>query len=142
VVASNIYYRRPSKLWHVEVLLSVYGTILAIFTLYSFSVGDYWSAFLLIWNAAVIAVTALGLLISTQTPYAWNATLAIAVVEPVILGWALPMHLSTMLFWALVLALTFSPLIILTLTDLNLEVFFGKEFAYMPAVQSRANRRP
>jgi hypothetical protein len=140
VIASNIHNSRPSKFWQVEVLLSVYSTILAIFALYSFSVGDYWTAFLLISNTAVIAVTALGLLIST--PFAWNAALAFAVVEPVILGWALLIHLATMLFWALVIGLTFSPLIILTLTDWNLEAFFGKEFAYMPVVQSRANRLP
>jgi hypothetical protein len=120
-------------------VLSIYAAILASLAGYGFFVKDNFGAIVLVLDVALILFLSVGLLSSVGV--FWDATFAIAVVEPIFVSGLLSFILSAILVWALYATLVLSSILVLALTDWDVEVFFGKEFAFPPVFQLRALRR-
>lgn len=135
----NLSPKRPVGIWYVEGLMLIYMAILASLAGYGFFIKDNFGAIILILDVALILILSVGLLSSIGV--FWDATFAIAVVESVILGGLLPFLSSAILVWALYTTLVLSPILVLALTDWDVEVFFRKEFAFPSVFQFRAFKR-
>jgi hypothetical protein len=113
--------------------------ILATLATYGFFVKDNLGAIVLVMDFALILIVSVGLLSSVGV--FWDTTFVVAVVEPIFVGGLMPFFLSSILVWALYATLVLSPMLVLALTNWDVEVFFGKEFAFPPVLQFRTLRR-
>ena len=135
MASSNLRSNRPSKFWYAEALLSLYIIIAATLAAFGLWVHDYFAVFVLGACAALVLVSMLSLIVSARR--AWDIAFAVMVAQPIIVGWSLPLDLSVALVLILISSLILSPLFILTLTDWDLEAYYGKEIVFPEVVRSR-----